>query len=101
MPPFQWNHPFMYYPGDEFVDIVGMTAYNTGTHYSDIGETWHSFFILYHEIYDNYRQWFGQPLMITEFASASEGGNKAVWISDMFRAFPKNQNGDMVEPLRL
>lgn len=92
MPPFQWNHPLMYYPGDEFVDIVGMTAYNTGTHYSDIGETWHSFFILYHEIYDNYRQWFGQPLMITEFASASEGGNKAVWISDMFRdirLFPK------------
>ena len=85
MPPFQWNHMMMYYPGDEYVDIVGLTAYNTGTYYAEVGETWQTFKELYQDLYTEYNARFGQPLMITEFASASEGGDKAQWIRDMFR----------------
>ena len=29
-PDFKWNHAFLYYPGDEYVDVVGLTGYNTG-----------------------------------------------------------------------
>ncbi len=83
-PDFTWNHPLMYYPGDEYVDIVGLTAYNTGNYYEEVGEEWRSFKELYHDLYNDYTQWFGQPLMITEFASASAGGDKAAWIEDMF-----------------
>ena len=29
-PAFEWNSYLLYYPGDEYVDVVGMTGYNTG-----------------------------------------------------------------------
>ena len=81
-PNFDWNHALMYYPGDEYVDIIGMTAYNTGTYYS--GEKWQSFGELYDAMYRSYCEWFTQPFMITEFASSSVGGDKAAWMTDMF-----------------
>ena len=84
LPNFKWNSELMYYPGDEYVDVVGMTAYNTGTYYSNIGERWQEFYELYNNLYHRYCEYFGQPLMITEFASASLGGNKEEWVLHMF-----------------
>lgn len=81
-PDFTWNHELMYYPGDEYVDIVGLTAYNTGTYYSD--ETWQTFAQLYDNLYYGYIERYEKPLMITEFASASMGGDKNQWVIDMF-----------------
>lgn len=82
-PNFDWNNALMYYPGDEYVDIVGLTAYNTGTYYA--GEKWSTFMELYDELYSSYSNWFSQPFMITEFASSSTGGDKAAWMEDMLR----------------
>ncbi len=87
-PDFKWNDAYNYYPGDEYVDVVGMTAYNTGTYYSRVGERWMTFQELYQKTYNEYSGHFGQPLMITEFASASMGGNKSQWIQDMFDQIP-------------
>ncbi len=87
-PDFKWNAAYNYYPGDEYVDVVGMTAYNTGTYYSGVGEKWMTFEELYQATYDEYSEHFGQPLMITEFASASMGGSKSQWIRDMFAKIP-------------
>jgi hypothetical protein len=81
-PDFKWNDALCYYPGDEFVDIVGLTAYNTGTYYP--GEDWESFDALYTALYARYAALFRQPLMITEFASSSVGGDKAEWVRRMF-----------------
>ena len=81
-PNFDWNHSLMYYPGDEYVDIIGMTAYNTGTYYE--GEKWQTFSELYDDVYADYLTWFGQPFMITEFSCSSVGGDKAAWMKDMF-----------------
>ncbi len=81
-PDFQWNHEVMYYPGDEYVDIVGLTAYNTGTYYS--GEKWTEFAELYDSLYAEYQKRYSQPMMITEFASSSVGGDKSQWIRNMF-----------------
>ena len=83
-PDFQWNDELMYYPGDRYVDIIGMTAYNTGTYYWDIGERWKEFYELYNDMYHRYSSDYGQPLMITEFSSASMGGNKEQWAIHMF-----------------
>lgn len=83
-PDFNWNNEMMYYPGDKYVDIVGMTAYNTGTYYSSMGETWTEFDELYENLYYEYCSKFEQPLMITEFSSASVGGDKNQWVIDMF-----------------
>ena len=86
-PTFQWNHYLMYYPGDEYVDIIGLTGYNNGTFYP--GETWRSFDTIYRNTYDDYSRNFQKPFMIAEFGSSSKGGDKAAWIHDMFAVLPE------------
>lgn len=82
-PNFSWNHAYVYYPGDEAVDIVGLTGYNTGTYFP--GETWRSFQEIYRPLYGAYSAAFpGKPFVIGEFASSSVGGDKAAWIGEMF-----------------
>lgn len=85
-PDFTWNSELNYYPGDEYVDVVGLTGYNTGNYYS--GETWRSFSQIYDPIYNRMAARSQKPLMITEFASSSVGGNKAAWVQDMFQRLP-------------
>ena len=82
-PNYKWNHPLLYYPGDEYADIWGLTAYNTGTYYPN--EKWQSFQALYRNIYDETRRWTDMPLMITEFACARQGGSKEAWVRNMLR----------------
>ncbi len=89
-PDFKWNDAMMYYPGDEYVDIVGLTAYNTGTYYSD--ENWSEFDTLYDPLYAEYARLFKQPMMITEFASSSVGGDKNQWVKNMFEHIGKYKN---------
>ncbi len=110
-PDFKWNHSTLYYPGNEYVDIIGLTGYNTGTYYPD--ESWRSFDDIYQPIYKTATEMFEQPLMITEFASSSVGGNKVQWIKDMFQSIQKydrikvaiwwsgrdlDQNGNVARP---
>ena len=91
-PQYDWNHAFRYYPGDQYVDIIGLTGYNTGTYYE--GEEWRSFREIYEPIYREAVQNFDKPLMITEFASSSVGGDKAQWIREMFEEI---QNYDRIK----
>jgi hypothetical protein len=81
-PNYAYNNYMCYYPGNEYVDVVGMTSYNTGSYYN--GETWRSFSQAYDHIYDDYTERFKHPMMITEFSCASMGGDKAAWFDDMF-----------------
>ena len=81
-PDFKWNHYLMYYPGDQYVDIIGLTGYNTGTYFP--GETWREFKDIYAPLYRNYTEVFAKPFMITEFGSNSVGGNKVAWLQSMF-----------------
>ncbi len=84
-PNYKWNDAFMYYPGDEYVDVVGLTAYNTGCYYYTYGEEWREFADLYSDLYDEYAKRFAKPLIITEFACAEFGGDKAAWMEEMFK----------------
>ncbi len=86
-PNFNWNQAFNYFPGQEYVDIVGLTGYNTGTYHP--GERWRSFDEIYPKLYASYTNTFNFPLMITEFGSNSVGGDKAAWVRDMFAKLPK------------
>lgn len=86
-PNFKWNHTLAYYPGSEYIDVVGLTAYNTGIYHE--GEEWTDFETLYDEIYYQYEKWFDHPFMITEFSSSSIGGDKVEWINDMFKVIDK------------
>lgn len=81
-----WNTYLAYWPGDEYVQLIGLTGYNTGDYYaSEMGERWRSFTEIYDALEDEYGRWFGDyPWIITEFASSSIGGDKAAWIDGMF-----------------
>lgn len=80
-PPYKWNDPGLTWPGNDYVDIVGLTAYNTGNYYPH--EKWRSFNAMYFPLYQEYQALYDQPMMITEFSSSSFGGNKAAWVRDM------------------
>lgn len=82
-PNYFWNYPGMYYPGDEYVDIIGMTAYNTGTYYPS--ELWQDFGTLYDETYAHVQAAYRQPVMITEFACSGIGGDKVAWTKEMLK----------------
>lgn len=86
-PNFSWNHYMAYYPGNEYVDVVGLTGYNTGNYYR--GERWRSFETIYDGLYEDYASRFNHPMMITEFGSASFGGDKPEWMKDMFSKMKK------------
>lgn len=70
-----------YYPGDEYVDRVGMDGYNWGT--SRSWSRWQAFGEIFTPLYTAYAQ--RKPVMICETASAEAGGSKAAWIADMGR----------------
>ncbi|NLX91256.1 MAG: endoglucanase [Firmicutes bacterium] len=89
-PGFKWNHYLTYYPGDKYVDIIGLTGYNTGTYFK--GEVWRSFAEIYSGLYQEYISIFQQPFMITEFGSSSIGGDKIAWLKDMFAGIGQFDN---------
>jgi Glycosyl hydrolase family 26 len=68
-----------YYPGDEFVDWVGMDGYNWGT--ARAWSKWQTFGEIFAPLYADYAG--RRPLMICELACTELGGDKAVWIRDM------------------
>lgn len=80
-PDFNWNAEEMYYPGNEYVDVLGLTLYNTGNFYE--GENWSEFSELYEPLYNKSIDKYDMPFMITEFACARAGGNKEEWTKKM------------------
>lgn len=93
-PPNGYNTSIAYYPGDEYVHMFGVTGYNTGTYYAELnGERWRTFDEIYGGITERYGRIYGEfPWIITEFATSSVGGDKAQWITDMFRDLEKYPN---------
>ncbi len=85
-PPDGWNNYLRYYSGNDQIQMLGVTGYNTGNYYNDVtGETWNSFQDIYDGCQELYIEDFSEvPWIITEFASSSYGGNKANWIRNMF-----------------
>jgi cellulose synthase (UDP-forming) len=66
-----------YYPGEQFVDWVGITCLNYGT--ASVNGKWHTF----QEIYTPFRNdllKFNKPVMLAEFGSTSYGGNGQEWV---------------------
>lgn len=81
-----------YYPGDNYVDLIGMDGYNFGR--SQSWSNWQSF----SEVFGNLYTWIqkthpNKPIFISEMGTSSKGGDKAAWIKDMFfqleHKFPK------------
>ena len=93
-PPNGWNCQAAYYPGNAYVQMLGVTGYNNGTYYQELwGENWREFKEIYDKIQADSGELFGRfPWIITEFASSSVGGDKAGWIDSMFENLPDYPN---------
>lgn len=70
------------FPGDRFVDLVGMDGYNAGTA-ADWGG-WLSFSEVFGPLYRSLRRLSDRPVVVCETGCAEEGGSKARWISRAF-----------------
>ncbi len=87
-----WNpHPSYdyfeeYYPGDDYVDYVGAGVFNYGNAVS--WSSWNSFKEIMSKNYETMKK-FNKPIMITEFASLSYGGNRSLWYKEAFETMKK------------
>jgi beta-mannanase len=68
-----------YYPGNSWVDDVGLDGYNNG---SQLGY-WQSFTSVFAKSYSELTGLTDKPMMIAETASAEQGGSKAAWIESI------------------
>jgi beta-mannanase len=77
------------YPGDDYVDWVALDGYNWATR-----NPWKSFTELYQRSYDAITALTDRPLMIAEWGSTEQGGDKGAWLrsaltSEIPNAFPR------------
>lgn len=71
------------YPGDTYVDWVGLDGYNWGTTQS--WSSWQSFDQVFSQSYKELSAVAPtKPMMLAEVNSTHEGGDKAAWYTDMF-----------------
>ncbi len=70
------------FPGDEWVDWVGLDGYNGGTALPWGG--WLSFAEIFGPTYRRLAALSARPMLVTETASVEEGGNKADWVRSAF-----------------
>lgn len=79
-----WNRASRYYPGDRYVDVLGMGGFNGG----ELAATpegkmdWKSFAEIFDPLQKELRRLApNKPLVVFETATVDEGGNKAAWIA--------------------
>jgi hypothetical protein len=81
-----WNSAAAAYPGDAYVDWIGIDGYNWGLapSWDPSGNDWSSFNSLFSSAYGKARSIAPKrPVMIAEMASSEDGGSKAQWINDL------------------
>ncbi|RME61962.1 MAG: hypothetical protein D6780_00650 [Candidatus Dadabacteria bacterium] len=86
-----WNEMQRYYPGDDFVDWIGVSVYGA----LDSNSEWESFTEVLDEAYPKLAAISAtKPLAILEFGVDErplEPGKKAEWIADAFKAITSNR----------
>lgn len=86
-PAAAWNRARNYYPGDDYVDLLGMDGYNWGATQTVDKDGWQSRWQSFQEIFAPLHQELRRlspykPMVVFETASAREGGDKALWIKE-------------------
>lgn len=80
-----WNTATTYFPGHEYVDILGMDGYNWGTSQTKAKHGWDSRWLSFEEIF---RPLYGElkklgpnlPIIVFETSSVRVGGDRSAWI---------------------
>lgn len=77
------NQPDAYWPGDAYVDWVGLSGFNFGTT-SEVSE-WRAFTEIFTDPLEDVSA-YDAPIVIAEFAAPETGGDKSEWITSAFEA---------------
>ena len=79
-----------YYPGDEYVDYIGLCGYNWGTLYNFPWwiSSWQRFDLVFGYSYDVMAPRTDKPFIIAETAAPEQGGSKPGWITETFDMLP-------------
>lgn len=82
-----WNDRNNYYPGDEYVDWIGVDGYNWGS------PRWDTFDELYNSrqydyVLKDFACRYAKPQLITEIGTVDGPGSKANWITDTYSQLP-------------
>ncbi len=83
-PSYGWFDAF--YPGDKYVDWVGVNILNYGTVAS--WSKWWSFKEMFGTHYEELAK-YNKPLMITEYGCLSVGGDRKKWFEESLSELPK------------
>ncbi len=81
-----YNDPAAAYPGDDYVDWVGIDGYNWGfgPSWDPAADHWTSFDGTFDAAYATARAVApNRPVMLGEFASTEDGGDKAQWFREL------------------
>ena len=80
------NSMHSYYPGDTYVEWIGVDGYNFGDHH-DIWHKWQTFAEVFDEVLSDFqRRYADKPVIIAEFACAPGlPGRQAEWIRQAYR----------------
>lgn len=81
------------YPGDKYVDYVGMDGYNWGGH-TPWG--WSTFDDLFGDVYCAITAQTDVPVLLPEWGSAEKGGDKAEWLRGSFDRIRSGEYGQIV-----
>ena len=95
VPDAAWNDPFATYPGDNYVDAIGIDGYNFGDTLAH--SRWQSFEQIFAAPYGRaVKTHPSKPIYISETGCASTGGDKIAWLRGMDAAlrndFPRVEN---------
>jgi len=88
-----WNTLEGYFPGENYVDIIGLDGYNWGNIRKKDVHGWNSSWRSFEEIFARpilrLRKISDKPFIIFETASTYKGGNKKKWLENMNSALEK------------
>lgn len=82
------------YPGDAYVDFLGLDIFNTGPNLNWGAPYWRSFSQVLNQPYQAITSLSGKPLLLPEVGCPESGGSKPTWITDAMQsqlpsAFPR------------
>ncbi|MCH8146917.1 MAG: hypothetical protein IH987_02855 [Planctomycetes bacterium] len=85
------NDMHRYYPGDEFVDWIGVDGYNFGDKH-DRWHKWQSFDEVFDSVLASFpKRYPDKPIMLTEFGCATgKPGQKEKWIREAFDSLQRH-----------
>lgn len=78
-PHIAYNHFDAYYPGESYVDWIGVGTLNYGE--VAVWSKWWTFNEIFGTYYEDLSR-FGKPIMLSEFGSLEVGGDRIAWYSD-------------------